>query len=171
MFSQLKAYLYKRNVNMQEIISEHLEQLTKKLKQHYDDAITPTNKQDWMIDPFTVTNFPELPIRVAKKLMEITAEASNHLSSKSSKKKRSTLSENIYFGVSMCPVYPTMSKFVIKQLIPFATTYLCEAGFSAMSVLKTKHRNWLNVEVDMCFRSRFQKLTDNMQEHRSHWVY
>ena len=62
MFSQLKAYLSKRNVNMQEIISEDLEQLTKKLKQHYDDAITPTNKQDWMIDPFTVTNFPELPI-------------------------------------------------------------------------------------------------------------
>ena len=73
----------------------------------------------------------------------------------------------------MCTVYPALSKFVIKQLIPFATTYLCEAGFSAMSVLKTKKRNRLDVEDDMglCLcniTSRFQKLTDNMQSQCSH---
>ena len=44
---------------------------------------------------------------------------------------------------------PTVSKFVIKQLTPFTTTWLCEAGFSAMCVLKTKHRNRLDVEADL----------------------
>ena len=35
----------------------------------------PTNKQDWMIDPFTFTNCRELPLRVAEELMDMTAEA------------------------------------------------------------------------------------------------
>ena len=133
----------------------------------------PTNKQDWMIDPFAVTNFPELPSRVAEELMDMSAEASNRLSFESCKKKHPTLSANIYFWVSMCRVYTALSKFVIKQLIPFATTYLCEAGFSAMSVLKTKKRNRLDVEDNMrlCLCNvtpRFQKLTDNMQAQCSH---
>ena len=68
----------------------------------------------------------------------------------------------------MYTVYPALSKFVIKQVVPFATTYLCEAGFSAMSVPKTKKRNRLVVKDDMrlCLYNvtpRFQKLTDNMQ--------
>ena len=57
----------------------------------------PTNKQDWMIDPFAVTNFPELPLRVAEKLMDMTTEASNRLSFESFRKKHPTLSANIYF--------------------------------------------------------------------------
>ena len=141
MFSQLKAYVSEKNVNMKEIITGHLEQLTKNLEQYYDIAIMPTDKQDWMIDPFAVTNFPELPLRVAEELMDMTAEASNRLSFESWKKKHPTLSASIYVWVSMCTVYPALSKFVIKQVIPFATTYLCEAGFSAMSVTKTKKRN------------------------------
>ena len=101
-------------------ITGHLEQLTKNLEQYYDVTIMPTNKQDWMIDPFGVTNFPELPLRVAEGLIDMTAEASNRLSFESFKKKHPTLSANIYFRVSMCTVYPALSKFVIKQLIPFA---------------------------------------------------
>ena len=173
MFPQLKAYLFEKNVNMKEIIIGHLEQLTKNLEQYYDVAIMPTNKQDWMLDPFAVTNFPELPLRVTEELMDMTAEASNRLSFESFKKKHPTLSANIYFWVSMCTVYLAFSKFVIKQLIPFATTCLCEADFSAISVLKTKKRNRLDVEdyIRLCLCNvtpRFQKLADNMQAQCSH---
>ena len=73
----------------------------------------------------------------------------------------------------MYEVYPTVSKFIIKKLIPFATTWLCEAGFSAMCVLKTKHRNRLEVEaaLRLCLSKvspRFQKLTDGKQAQLSH---
>ena len=131
-----------------EIIIGHFEQLTKNLEQYNNVAIMPTNKQDGMIDPFAVTKFSELPLRVAEELMVMTAEASNRLSFESFKKKHPTLSANVYFRVLMCTIYLTLSKFIIKQLISFATTYLCEAGFSAMSALKTKKRNQLDVEDD-----------------------
>ena len=147
MFLQLKAYLSKRNFDVQGIITEHLEKLIKKLKHYYNDALIPTNKQDWTIDPFASSNFHDLPLQVEKELIEMTAEASNRISFESFK-KHPNLQANIYFWVSIYSDYPTMTKYVIKQLIPFATTYLCKAGFSAMSVLKSKHKNRLNVEHD-----------------------
>ena len=65
----------------------------------------------------------------------------------------------------MNPMYPTVSKFVIRKLISFATTWLCETTFSAVFVLKTKHRNRLDVEADLRLwlskvKPRFQKLAD-----------
>ena len=114
MLPQLKAYLSERNVDVQSIITEHLEQLIKKLKHYCNDALTPTNKQDWMIDPFASSNFPDLPRQVEEELIEITAEASNRISFESFKKKHPNLQANIYFGVSIYPVYPTMAKYVIK---------------------------------------------------------
>jgi len=36
--------------------------------------------------------------------------------------------------------------YVIQRLIPFETTWFCEPGFSAMSVLETKYRNWVEIE-------------------------
>ena len=73
----------------------------------------------------------------------------------------------------MYKMYPTVSKFVPKKLIAFATTWLCEAGFSAVCVLKAKHRNRLEVEADLrlCLSKvspRFQKLTDGKQAQLSH---
>ena len=36
-----------------------------------------------------------------------------------------------------------------KALLPFPTTYLCEAGFSALAMIKTKYRNQLQPEDDI----------------------
>ena len=38
------------------------------MEHFYDDIQAPTNKQDWIIDSFAVTNLPELPLRVARKI-------------------------------------------------------------------------------------------------------
>ena len=73
----------------------------------------------------------------------------------------------------MRSTYSTLSEYLVQLLISFATTWLCEAKFSSMSVLKTKHRNRLDVEHDLrlCLSKttpRFQKLVETKQAHCSH---
>ena len=77
------------------------------------------------------------------------AEPPNRITFNSFKPKHPKVSANLFFWDSMRSTYPIVSAFVIKQLIPFATSWLCEAAFSAMSVLKTKHRNRLDIEHDL----------------------
>ncbi|GFQ68978.1 hypothetical protein TNCT_551091 [Trichonephila clavata] len=37
--------------------------------------------------------------------------------------------------------YPEIATSAFKSLLPFLTTYLCEAGFSAVAATETKQRN------------------------------
>ena len=50
----------------------------------------------------------------------------------------------------------------IKLLLPSATTYLCEAGFSALAVIKTKARNKLNTGSDI--RSALSQIMPQFEE-------
>jgi hypothetical protein len=45
--------------------------------------------------------------------------------------------------------YPALAKTVLKILLPFPTTCECEAGFSSLLQIRTKHRSRLNVEDDL----------------------
>ena len=45
--------------------------------------------------------------------------------------------------------YGLISDRALKLLIPFSTSYLCEAGFSAMLAIKNKHRTKLELEPDL----------------------
>ena len=45
----------------------------------------------------------------------------------------------------MTQAYARMAKQAMGALIPFATTYLCESGLSALIAIKTKSRNQLDV--------------------------
>ena len=37
----------------------------------------------------------------------------------------------------------------LRVLVPFATSYLGEAGFSAVAVIKSKYRNKIDIEREM----------------------
>ena len=63
---------------------------------YYGDNQAPTNKQNWIINPFAVTNLPELPLCVAVKFTEVTAEPAKQISFKSFK-KQPKISANIFF--------------------------------------------------------------------------
>jgi len=45
--------------------------------------------------------------------------------------------------------YPNVHEIVMRFLLCFSTTYLCETTFSAMTVLKTKQRNRLQLSVSV----------------------
>ena len=49
----------------------------------------------------------------------------------------------------MTSEYPDLYDKALLILLPFATSYLCETGFSALTAIKSKHRARLSVEDDL----------------------
>ena len=73
------------------------------------------------------------------------------------------------FWVAMKDSYPKTTKKALHILIPFASTYLCESGFSSLLQIKSKQRNRLYVEDDLrCALSqtapRIRMLSDRKQQ-------
>lgn len=79
------------------------------------------------------------------------------------------------FWSSVAVSYPNLCDLAFRHLLPFSSTYSCEAAFSQLLHIKTKYRNRLEVKHDLrCALSetkpRIKKLVDNLQHHPSHWV-
>ena len=53
------------------------------------------------------------------------------------------------FWIEAPAEYPVISKATLSVLIPFASSYLCEDGFSAVPVSKTKYLSKFDVEREM----------------------
>ena len=49
--------------------------------------------------------------------------------------------ELLDFWICAISEYPILAKRAVKFLLPLTTTYLCESGFSYVTVIKTKQRN------------------------------
>lgn len=58
------------------------------------------------------------------------------------KTRFSTISIN-KFWIKMKNEYPSLLKKAMKMLVHFATTYLCEAGSSSITLINNKFRNRL----------------------------
>ena len=77
----------------------------------------------------------------------------------------------------MFRTYPILSMAALRVIVPFASTYLCESGFSTLVHIKSKARNQLNVvEDDMRLAiSKTQPciamLAAEMQQQISHKVF
>ena len=74
---------------------------------------------------------------------------------------------------AMLASYPRVASIAIRLLMPFLSTWLCEAGFSALLGITNKARNKLIVEPDLrCALSttepRIDKLATKMQHQPSH---
>ena len=69
--------------------------------------------------------------------------------------------------------FPNLAKEALRVVLPFVTSYLCEAGFSALVSMKTKLRARLDVAADMRLtlsktQPRITKLVEEVQEEPSH---
>ena len=80
------------------------------------------------------------------------------------------------FWASAQSMEPSVSEVCLqatKAFLPFATTYLCEAGFSALAMVKTKYCNQLQPEDDlrcalMTIKPDFDKVVPQVQGQGSH---
>ena len=79
----------------------------------------------------------------------------------------------ISFWVKARSEFPLVGCKALRVLVPFVTSYLCKAGFSAVAVMKRKYRNKIDIERDMCvaisnIAPRFDKMCIEQQAHCSH---
>jgi len=80
---------------------------------------------------------------------------------------------NSKFWIRMKNKYQNLHEIAVRFLLCFSTIYLCETAFSAMTVLKTKQRNCL--QLSECLRlavtsihPRINKLTERKQQQKCH---
>ena len=61
------------------------------------------------------------------------------------------------FWIGLHSKYPALASHAVKTRMPFATMYLCESGFSALTSMKTKYR----LCVEKYFRLRLSNTTQH----------
>jgi hypothetical protein len=66
------------------------------------------------------------------------------------------------FWIGLRSEYPALTNHAVKTLMPFATTDLCESGFSALISMKTKYSHRLCVKNDL--RLRLSPIQPNLPE-------
>lgn len=151
--------------NIKSVFEDHLSQLIKWFEKYFQaDNI---DKFTWIQDPFRAKSLSEFN-SLEESLIELSCD--NTLKTKFGSM------ELCDFWISVREEYPLLNGKALRILIPFATSYLCEAGFSAVAVIKSKYRSKINVEQEIravvsCFIPRFQKLCSEQQGHRSHYFF
>ncbi|KAG2468113.1 ZBED8 protein, partial [Polypterus senegalus] len=68
--------------------------------------------------------------------------------------------------------YSTLAKRALKVLVPFATSWLSESGFSSLLYIKNKYRNALNPENDLRIslthkEPRFEEIITKKRQEKS----
>lgn len=121
-------------------ISEHLEGLTTQFKRYFPGINNDTIESKLIRDPFQ-REVSDVPDSMQEEFLEL---------------KNDSVSKDLFntknleeFWVSVQGSYPLLAENALRVLIQFSSTYLCEAGFSALVHVKTKFRNKLEVESDL----------------------
>ena len=141
---------------------EHLSTLEANFKQYFTSDFS---SYAWVRNPFLVNVVPSMFCRSQKKEF-IDLICKNTLKCKM---------DQFYtdFWIEACTEYSAISKAALRYLIPFATSYMCKAGFSAVAVIKTKYRSRLDVEREICVAVlnvalRFEALCQRKRANVSH---
>ncbi|CAI6344434.1 unnamed protein product [Macrosiphum euphorbiae] len=127
-------------------IEQHLNEILSSLEKYFPESkdIEFIQRYNWVKNPFLINDKPEdLSITEYEEFIEMTTDSS-----------LKTLFDKIsltdfWCSSSITNEYQSLAKKAILALLPFATTYLCETGFSSYASMKTKYRNKLDAEADM----------------------
>lgn len=143
-------------------LKEHISSLRGYFQKYF-----PNNsaQYDWVIDPFNAAAPADFSSAEEDQFIEMTSDSTRRL-----RFTAQTLSE-FWLGVER--EHPLIGQRAVGILLPFATSYLCEIGFSAVACLKTKYRSKLNIEHELrvaisSLQPRFEKICSGKQAHCSH---
>ena len=141
--------------------------MTETISSYFPD-LDKRGKRAWVTKPFTVDEEIIEDSDIAAKLEFLALREDKSLEVDYQNE------ELITFWAKQEKEYPILSQRALNVLIPFATTYRCKAGFSALVAIKTKARNQLkDTDADMrCALSStdpcIDRLVKRKQAHVSH---
>ncbi|XP_045109127.1 zinc finger BED domain-containing protein 5-like [Portunus trituberculatus] len=165
MLETVSEIVEKCDAATQNLITQHLEALEGEFKRYFPDIQSLTSRL--VRAPFTaaVTCIPDDNDDGQTELLTLQEDSG-------AKMKFETESLTVFWS-SMAASYPNLCDLAFRHLLPFSSTYSCEAAFSQLLHIKTKYRNRLEVKHDLrCALSetkpRIKKLVDNLQHHPSH---
>jgi len=152
-------------MNINEIVKNEFIDHLSNLKIHFEHYFPQnTQQQNWIKDPFSA----DLPTN----LSSIEQEQWIDVTSDSTMKTMFGSSSLTQLWTHVKLQYTELATKALKNLTPFATSYLCEIGFSALAVIKTKYRSKVNVEKEMRIaisklEPRFEHIMKHKQAHPS----
>ena len=137
----MSANKLKLTDNVKCAIAKHLCELGAQLRRYFPKMDDTNN---WICYPFHALPAVHLPISEQESPIEITTSGSVKMEF-----NQKPLPD---FWIGLHSEYPALANRAVKTLMPFATTYLCESGFSALTSMKTKYRHRLCVRNDLRLR-------------------
>ncbi|KAK1901737.1 Zinc finger BED domain containing protein 5 [Dissostichus eleginoides] len=144
-FPALESFLSENELTLDDGVRDnmvaHLVSLRQQFRQYFP---VMTEDNSWMRSPFSM-EASGLPKNLTVAEQESVIELSCDETLKPAFRKQSLVD----FWIKQHREYPALSDKAVRFLLPFATTYLCEKGFSSLAVIKTKYRSRLNAEPDL----------------------
>lgn len=166
-FPALQGILQEKSIEILDpslkiMFTQHLLSLSEHFENYFPDNL---EQYDWVRNPFQSPTPSTLSTEEEEQLIELSCDSSLKLQYDKDK-----LFE---FWGSVSHEYRAIGTAALMVLLPFATSYLCETGFSAVAVIKNKYRSKIDVEKEMRvaiskLEPRFQKLCSEKQAHPSH---
>ena len=114
--------------------------MSQKFDYYFPEDPQPGNL--WILNPFAVNSAAEdvaLPLELENELVKLFEDSALKL------KYQEVDVTSFWIHSSM--EYASLSERATKFLLPFTTTYLCESGFSTVTVTKLKARNSLKMDT------------------------
>ena len=117
---------------------QYLSNLEFKFKKYFPENLSSIV---WIRDPFAQPTPSSFVEQEKKDYLDLTCD--------NSLKRKFNLVNPTNFWMSLNYEDRALTKKALRMIILFATSYLCKAGFSAMTVIKSKYRSRINVEREM----------------------
>ena len=162
-FENLKSFIEDNKLQntVTPCMKAHISALQKHIQKYF--LMQDPKEYDWIRDPFSATPPADFSTSEEEQFIDITSDSTMRLHSK-------TLAA---FWIGVEKDYPLLGKRALAILLPFATSYLCEIGFSAVASIKTKYRSKLDIENELRvaiskLQPRFEKICSMKQAHASH---
>lgn len=140
-FETLETFIVENQVqpkmNVLSAISTHLSLLRNNFDTYFGEEMKKLETSNWICNPFQDKLRTNMSIKASEELIDLSEDTS--LQNTFNRKQLTK------FWLSVAGNYPCLFDEVMEVLLPFTTSYLCEAGFSTMVNIKTKYRNKLDV--------------------------